>query len=140
MKWRKNVLKICAWFVICTITGFITASIIAKPINLTQAEIDYYVDTAETIWYEGFDSVEVDDSIYIEYHLKEKEIEVFSTNGNKQSITVNFEESKNLVAVNEPLVNFWGCLIFYGLIFGTVIYQIITFTILLVKERKKSRR
>ena len=140
MKSRKKILKICAFLIICTITGLITANIIAKPIKLTQAEIDYYVETAETIWYEGFDSIKTDESIYIEYHLKEKEIEVFSTNGNKQSISVSFHESEKLVIVNEPIVSFWGCFVFYGLIFGFIIYQAICCIIFIVKQRKKSRR
>lgn len=140
MKWRKNILKICVFLIICTITGLITANIIAKPIELTDSEINYYMDIAETIWYEGFNSVESDDTIYIKYHLKEKEIEVLPTNGNKQSINVNFSGAKNVVTVNEPLVSFWGCFVFYGLLYGSIIYGAICWLIFIVKKSKKTSR
>lgn len=140
MKWWKNILEICAFLIVCTITGLITANLIAKPIKLTQAEVDYYVKTAETIWYEGFDSVEFDDTICIEYHLKEKQIEVLPINGNKQSITVNFHEPESLVTINKTVVKFWGCVGFYGILFGSIIYGVICWLIFIVKQRKKSRR
>jgi len=140
MKCREKILKACAFLIICTIIGLISANIIGKPIELTETEKDYYIETADKVWNEGFEKVEVDDKIYIKYSLKEKEIEVFSTNTNKQSVAVKFYETEKLITVNEPVVNYWGCFMFYGLIFGTVIYQIIALTIVIVKGRKESRR
>ena len=144
MKWRKNILKICAFLIICTITGFITASIISKPIALTDEEISYYTNTAEKVWYEGLDSLEVDDTIRIEYNLKENEVKILPIDTCKQSITVIFFDPGKLITVNNTVVSFWGCFGFYGLFFGSIIYGaiygVIIFLIFIVKKRKKSRR
>ena len=140
MKWRKNILKTCAFLIICTITGFIIACIIAKPIALTDAEISYYTNTAEKVWYEGLETLEVDDTIRIEYRLKEKEVKILPIDTTKQSITVNFYEPEKLITVNNSIVNFWGCVGFYGLIFGSIIYAVISCWIFIVKEKKKTSR
>ena len=125
MKCRKLFLHICAMLCICIITGFVTAGIIAKPINLTDEEISYYTNTAEKVWYEGLNSVEEDDSIHIAWNLGKKTVQVSSINNNKQSVTVDFSSLENTITVNESVVSFWGCFFFYGIFFGLIIYGII---------------
>ncbi len=137
MKCRKIFLRICAILCICIITGFVTACIISKPINLTDEEIFHYTNTAEKVWYEGLHSVERDDSVHVTFNLNEKKVQVLPNNTNKQSITVDFSSSENLITVNDPVVSFWGCFFFYGAFFGLIIYGIICFCIFISKEKHK---
>ena len=137
MKCRKLFLRICTILCICIITGFVTTCIIAKPINLTAEEISYYTNTAEKVWYEGFHSVEEDDSIHVAVNLSEKTIQVSPINTNKQSLTVDFASSENTITVNDPVVSFWGCFFFYGAFFGLIIYGIICFCIFIAKGKYK---
>ncbi len=137
MKYRKKVLRICAFLCICIITGWITANIIAKPIYLTDKEIIYYTDIAKKVWYEGLESVEEDDSIYITFDLAGKKVNITPQNGTNQSVTADFSSSELSITVNDPVVSFWGCFFFYGTIFGLIIYVIIDLGIFIVKESKK---
>lgn len=134
MKCRRIFLRVCAILCICIITGWITAYLIAKPINLTDKEIRYYTTTAEKVWYEGLCSVEEDDCIDITFKLSEKKVQVSPNNTNKQSVTVDFSSSENSITVNDPVVSFWGCFFFYGAFFGLIIYGIICFCIFKAKE------
>lgn len=137
MRCRKLFLRICAILCICIITGFITACIIAKPINLTNEEISYYINTAEKAWYEGFHFIEKDDSIHVTVDLSEKKVQVSPINVNKQSVTVDFTSSKNAITINNPVVNFWGCFFFYGAFLGFFIYGIICFCIFIATGKHK---
>lgn len=137
MELRKFILRACAFLCTCIITGLITASCIAKPIYLNDKEIFYYIDTAEKVWYEGFCSIEEDDSITITFDLSKKEVKVAPVNTNKQSITVNFANSENSVVVNKPVVNFWECFFCYGIFHGIMVYIILYCCIFLAKEKQK---
>lgn len=137
MKYLKPFMHICAILCICIITGFVSAYIIAKPINLTEEEISYYTNTAEKIWYEGFHSLEEDDSIYVTVNFADKKVQILPINNNKQSVTVDFTSLENIITVNNPVVNFWGCFFLYGAFFGFGIYWIICGGISIAKRRYK---
>ena len=137
MKWRKNIFNTCIFLIVCTIAGLIIAYNIAKPIKLTDSEINYYTEVAEKVWFEGLSEVEADDNIVIKFQLKEKKVKIFPIDSAKESITVNFSNYIREVTVNDPIVSFWGCFVFYGFVFGTILYFVICFVIFIVK---KSRR
>lgn len=137
MKCRKIFLHICAILCICIITGLVLAYITAKPINLTDEEIIYYTDTAEKVWYEGLCYVEEDDSIHVMPNLSEKKVQVAPNNTKKQSVTVDFSSSEKSITVNDPVVSFWGCFLFYGAFFGLIIYGAICLCISTAKEKHK---
>lgn len=124
MKCRKIFLTMCAHLCICIITGWVSARLIAKPINLTNEEILLYTDTAEKVWYQGLCAIEEDDSTHITFNLAEKTVKVSPINNNKQSVTVDFSSSEISFTVNDPLVSFWGCFFFYGLFFGSLLIGI----------------
>ena len=79
MKCRRIFLQIYVILVICIVTGLVFATVIAKPIKLTQEEIDYYTSTAEKVWYKGLESLEEDDSIHVEVDLSEKKCRFYRT-------------------------------------------------------------
>ena len=59
MKVRKIFYRLLAFLLVCTISGFIIANALAKPIFLTNEEIRYYTNTAEKAWYEGLSAIKV---------------------------------------------------------------------------------
>lgn len=122
MKYRKFFMRTSVILGIFLITGLISASLIAKPINLDEKEITYYANVAKKAWYEGLNSIEKDDDVRVSINLYKKEIKVESLNANKQSVTVNFRNSEASYVVNKPLISFWGCFFFYGLVFTCAIY------------------
>ena len=134
MRVRKLCFHICAFILICTVIGFISANIIAKPVLLTDEEIQYYANVAEKAWYNGLSSVKEYDEIEIKCDLNNQDIYVFPQNNNKQSVTVNFSNDTGILTINEPVVNYWACFIFYGVLFGTLVYAIVSLFISIIKE------
>lgn len=139
MKCRRIFLQIYVILVICIVTGLVLATVIAKPIKLTQEEIDYYTSTAEKLWYKGLESLEEDDSIHVKVYLIEKKVQVLPNNTQKESVTVYFLQTMTVYTVNEPAVNFTACFLFYGTVCGLINYGIFSLLIFKVKEKRKSR-
>jgi len=98
----------CARLCICLLVGWLLTNLTAKPIMLTDEEVRYYRDTAETLWYEGFSSVEPDSSITFNIQHADKKVQILPIDHNKQSVTVDFSDSENNYTVNKPITNYWG--------------------------------
>ena len=138
MKLWKNFLEICALIIVCIIAGFITANLIAKPIFLTNEEIHYYTDTAETAWYEGLSSITEYEEIDVETNLDKHQVHIIPFNKNKQSLTVTFSTDTPIVTTNKPVVSFWGCFFFYGLFFGFFAFVILYLLVIAIKQAVRS--
>ena len=137
MKVRKTmtaILKVCAYLILCFVVGLVVANIIAKPIALSEDEIGYYTDTAEKVWYDGLEKVQKDDTININISVNASQVQISPVNTTKQRLTVDFSDSEPLVILSKPIVSFYGCLVSYGLIFGSIIYFLINFIIFCYKE------
>ena len=133
MEFLKSFFKTCAFLAVCAIVGFISANIIAKPVLLTDEEIRHYTDTAETAWYEGLASIKEHEEIDVECNLNKQEVYVFPFNTNKQSLTVNFSDNTQTVTINKPVVSFWGCFFFYGILFGSLTYLLLLLLAVVIK-------
>ena len=133
MKFLKSFFQICSFLIVCTIVGLISANIIAKPVFLTDEEICHYTDTAQTAWYEGLASIKEHEEIDVECNLNKQEVYVFPFNTNKQSLTVNFSDDIQTVTINKPVVSFWGCFFFYGIVFGSIAYLLLLLLAVVIK-------
>ena len=139
MEFFKNLFKTCAFLIVCAIVGLISANFIAKPVLLTDEEIRHYTDTAETAWYEGLSSITEHDEIDVKCNLNKQEVYISPFNTNKQSLTVNFSNTTQTVTINKPVVSFWGCFFFYGILFGSLTYLLLlllTFAIKAIVSKK----
>lgn len=134
MKFLKSFFQICSFLIVCTIVGLISANIIAKPVFLTDEEIRHYTDTAKTAWYQGLASIEEYEEIDVECNLNKQEVYVFPFNNNKQSLTVNFSDDIQTITINKPIVSFWGCFFFYGILFGSIAYLLLLLLVVVIKE------
>lgn len=133
MDFLKKFFQFCALLLVCAITGLITANSIAKPVLLTDEEISHYTDTAETAWYKGLASIKEHEDIDVECNLSKQEVQIFPFNTNKQSLTVNFSNTTQTVTINRPVVSFWGCFFFYGIVFGSIGYLLLLLLVLAIK-------
>lgn len=135
MKCWKITLHACILLVICIIAGFISAQIIAKPVILTDEEINHYTNTAEAAWFEGFNSIKEHDGIEIKCDLNKQKVHIIPDNTNKQSVTVDFASTIPAITINAPVVSYWGCFFFYGIFFGLMAYVLLSIPIVLIKEK-----
>lgn len=138
MKFLKDFMEICALIMVCIIAGLITANLIAKPVFLTNEEIHYYTDTAETAWYKGLSSITEYEEIDVETNLEKHQVHIIPFNKNKQSLTVTFSTDTPVVTINKPVVSFWGCFFFYGLFFGFVAFVILYLLVIAIKQAVRS--
>lgn len=133
MEFFKNLFKTCAYLIVCAIVGLISANFIAKPVLLTAEEIRHYTDTAETAWYDGLGSIKEHKEINVECNLSKQEVYISSFNTNKQSLTVNFSNNTQTVTINKPVVSFWECFFFYGILFGSLTYLLLLLLAVVIK-------
>lgn len=134
MKYRKFFMRASVILGIFLLTGLISACLIAKPIELDEKEITYYTNVAKKVWYEGLNTIEKSDDVRISINLDEKEIKVEPLNANKQSVTVSFKNSEASYVINKPVVSFWGCFFFYGIVFTCTIYITISLILFALYE------
>lgn len=125
MEFLKLLLHALAVLGTFIVAGLICATLIAKPIYLTNDEITYYTDIAKTTWYEGIETLDEDKDISIAYDLNKKEVTILPKRSNKQSLTVNFSDSNDEVIINRPKESFLVYFIFFGLIFALITHMLI---------------
>ena len=132
-----KILLIASFLVVVAIVGFWTANRYGRTYDLTNEEVNHYVQTANKAWKSGLVSVENDHTVSIEYSLTKKTVKVShaENQNNYQSVTVDFSSNPAKVTINNPEISYIATFLFYGLIVGFIVFLILVFIILTVKMK-----
>lgn len=107
MKTWQRILMYLGLGAICVLIGFMGATF-NTPVKLTDDQINYFTEVAETTWYNGVQSLPAGSNVNVDLDVENKSITVSPIHPKSvQYVSVSFSGTTPLVLVKEEPGGFW---------------------------------